>query len=105
VQYAILSTIVKVSFGRNESLLTSKIKSGDIAYDLLKPYDLFLYYAADSIGVSLFQIFARSIPLLILSFSLLGKFPSLELVTFIKFLLIYFISFGIYLCFGYYSGL
>lgn len=101
VQYAIISTIVKVSFGRNESLLTSKIKSGDIAYDLLKPYHLFLYYVADSIGVSLFQIFARAIPLLILSFLLLGKVPSIEPIAFMKFFIAYAFGFGIFLCFGF----
>lgn len=101
VQYAIISTIVKVSFGRNESLLTSKIKSGDIAYDLLKPYNLLLYYAADSIGVSLFQTFARSFPLLVLSFALLGKIPFIETINLIKFLLVYLLAFGIFLCFGF----
>lgn len=101
VQYAIISTIVKVSFGRNESLLTSKIKSGDIAYDLLKPYHLFLYYAADSIGVSLFQIFARALPLLFLSFALLGKFPFIEPINLVKFFLVYLLAFGIYLSFGF----
>lgn len=101
VQYAIISTIVKVSFGRNESLLTSKIKSGDIAYDLLKPYNLFLYYAADSLGVSLFQTFARSIPLFVLSFTLLGKLPSIELMNLFKFVLVYIFAFGIFLSFGF----
>ncbi len=101
VQYAIISTIVKVSFGRNESLLTSKIKSGDIAYDLIKPYHLFFYYIADSIGVSLFQIFARSMPLLVISFLLLGKFPSIELIAFIKFFITYLLGFGIFLSFGF----
>lgn len=101
VQYAILSTIIKVSFGRNESLLTHKIKSGDIVYDLLKPYHLFFYYVADSIGVSLFQIFARAIPLLILSFLLLGELPSIEFLSFLKFLVVYILGFGIFLCFGF----
>ena len=34
VNYAILSTLIKVSYGRNEYLLINKIKNGDIAYDI-----------------------------------------------------------------------
>ena len=67
VNYAILSTLIKVSYGRNEYFLINKIKSGDIAYDILKPYSIPLMYIADSFGVSVFQIFARAIPLLIFS--------------------------------------
>jgi hypothetical protein len=38
IAYAVLSTLVKATFGRNDSLLSSRIKSGDIAADLLKPF-------------------------------------------------------------------
>ena len=72
VSYAILSTLIKVSFGRNESLLTNKIKTGDIVYDILKPYNFVMMYFADSFGVSLFQLFARAIPLLIFSLLFFG---------------------------------
>ena len=72
VSYAILSTLIKVSFGRNEALLTNKIKTGDIVYDILKPYNFVMMYFADSFGVSLFQLFARAIPLLIFSLLFFG---------------------------------
>lgn len=101
VQYAILSTLIKVSYGRNESLLTTKIKSGDIAYDILKPYNLVFMYAADSIGVSAFQLFARAFPLLLFSFLVLGTNPTVTFLQFIQFLPIYILSFMIFLCIGF----
>ncbi|MDX1960124.1 MAG: ABC-2 family transporter protein [Leptospiraceae bacterium] len=101
IQYAILSTLIKVSQGRNESLLTTKIKSGDIAYDLLKPYRLTLMYLADSIGVSMFQLFGRAIPLLIFSIVFFGITPNVSLETFLKFIPVYIFSFGIFTAFGF----
>lgn len=101
IQYAILSTLIKVSYGRNESLLTTKIKSGDIAYDLLKPYHLTLMYISDSMGVSLFQLFARAFPIMVFSLLFFGILPSIELLSFFKFLILYVLSYFIYLCFGF----
>jgi ABC-2 type transport system permease protein len=101
VEYAILSTLIKVSFGRNEYGLTSKIKSGDIAYDLLKPYNMVLMYISDSLGVSLFQLMARAIPLLIFSFLFFGIVPNITFLQIIKFIPVYLLSFGIFLSFGF----
>lgn len=102
IQYAIFSTLIKVSYGRNESLLTAKIKSGDFAYDLLKPYNIFIMFVSDSLGVSLFQLFARALPLLIFSFVFFGIVPSVTAETFLKFLPVYFFSFVLFLCFGFF---
>jgi ABC-2 type transport system permease protein len=101
VQYAILSTLIKVSYGRNESLLTTKIKSGDIAYDILKPYNIILMYVSDSLGVSLFQMLARAVPLLIFSFLTLGSVPSLSISQILQFLPVYALSFMIFLSIGF----
>lgn len=101
ISYAILSTLIKVSFGRNEALLANKIKTGDIAYDILKPYNLVFMYVADSIGVSLFQLFARAIPLLIFSFIFFGMLPPVDFISFIKFIPLYISSFFIFLLFGF----
>lgn len=101
VSYAILSTLIKVSFGRNESLVTNKIKSGDIVYDILKPYNFVMMYFADSFGVSLFQLFARAIPLLVFSLLFFGVIPSVTTISFLKFLPIYFMSFILFNLFGF----
>ncbi len=101
VNYAILSTLIKVSYGRNEYLLINKIKSGDIAYDILKPYSIPLMYIADSFGVSVFQIFARAIPLLIFSILFFGVVPQVSLLTFLQFMPVYIFSFFLFLSFGF----
>ncbi|MCB1140994.1 MAG: ABC-2 family transporter protein [Leptospiraceae bacterium] len=101
VEYAILSTLIKVSFGRNEYILTTKIKSGDIAYDLLKPFRLVGMYVADSIGVSLFQTLARALPLLLFSLIFFGIVPNISILSFLKFLPIYLFAFGIFIAFGF----
>lgn len=101
VNYAILSTLIKVSYGRNEYLLINKIKSGDIAYDLLKPYSIPMMYVSDSLGVSFFQLFARAIPLLIFSILFFGVIPEVNILSFIKFLPTYLFSFILFLLFGF----
>lgn len=101
VNYAILSTLIKVSYGRNEYLLINKIKSGDIAYDLLKPYSIPMMYVSDSLGVSFFQLFARAIPLFIFSVFFFGVNPHVDIYTLLKFFPSYIFSFALFLLFGF----
>src|SRR5690606_8969683 len=65
IGYAVLATLLKVSFGRNDSLLSSRVRTGEIAVDLMKPFNFPLMVFCDTVGVSLFQLFARAIPLLV----------------------------------------
>ena len=102
INYAILSTLIKVSYGRNEYLLVNKIKSGDIAYDILKPYSIFVMYISDSLGVSAFQLFARALPLLIFSIFFFGIIPDVSILLFLKFLPAYIFSFFLFLLFGFF---
>ncbi len=101
VEYAILSTLIKVSFGRNDNLVSNKIKSGDIVYDFLKPYNFMLMYFSDSVGVSLFQFFARALPLLVFSIFFFGIVPELDWLSFLKFVPIYLFSFILFTLFGF----
>ena len=101
IQYAILSTLIKVSFGRNESLVSTKVKNGDIVYDFLKPYSFPLMYLSDCIGVSMFQLFARALPLLFFSLFYFDAAPDLSLYTFMQFLPVYFMAFLIYILIGF----
>lgn len=101
VIYAIFSTLIKVSFGRNESIISAKVKSGDIIYDILKPFSFVLMYFSDCIGVSLFQLFARAIPLLIFSFLFFGIVPDVSLITLFKFIPVYIMSFTIFILIGF----
>jgi ABC-2 type transport system permease protein len=101
VNYAILSTLIKVSYGRNEYLLINKIKNGDIAYDILKPYSIPIMYISDSLGVSVFQLFARAIPLLLFSIFFFGITPDVNIYKILQFLPAYLISFLLFLSFGF----
>ena len=89
VQYAILSTLIKVSFGRNENLISNKVKTGDIVYDFLKPFSFPLMYLSDCLGVSLFQMFARALPLLGFSILFFGISPEISGDILLRFIPVY----------------
>lgn len=91
--YAVLSTLIKASFGRNESLLSQKVKSGEIAVDLMKPYYFPLMYLADTIGATLFQVFARAIPLLVFCIFLFHIRLPVDGMVLVRFLPVYVFSF------------
>lgn len=93
IRYAVLSTLIKVSFGRNDSLLSSRVRSGEIAVDLMKPFSFPMMYFSDTIGSSLFQLFARAIPLLIFSIFFFDMSLNVTLSTFLYFLPLYLLSF------------
>jgi ABC-2 type transport system permease protein len=101
VEYAILSTLIKVSFGKNDYLISTKIKSGDIVFDFLKPFNFYGMYLADSFGVSMFHAFARSIPLLIFSFLFFGIKPNIEIISILKFIPVYTMSFVLFATIGF----
>ncbi len=104
IAYAVLSTLIKASFGRNDSLLSTRVRSGEIAVDLMKPFSFPLMVLSDTIGATLFQLFARAIPLLIfslvffdlqlhMSVSVLAVFVPVYILAFILFFLLsFFIS-------------
>jgi ABC-2 type transport system permease protein len=94
--YAVLSTLIKASFGRNDSLLSQKVKSGEIATDLMKPYYFPLMYLADTIGSTLFQLFSRVIPLLIFCVFLFGIRLPVDGELLLRFLPVYLLSFSLF---------
>lgn len=91
--YAVLSTLIKASFGRNDNLLTQKVKSGEIAVDLMKPYYFPVMYLADTIGATLFQLFARAFPLLVFCIFIFQIRLPVDGVVLLKFLPVYVCSF------------
>ncbi|WCL48829.1 ABC transporter permease [Leptospira sp. GIMC2001] len=91
IAYAVLSTVIKVSMFRNDQMIPTKIKNGDIIFDLLKPYYYPLAYVFDGIGGSLFQIFARSGPLLLISIFIYD----LDLSGFLDNLILFFAFFAL----------
>ncbi|MBU44560.1 MAG: hypothetical protein CMN76_15170 [Spirochaetaceae bacterium] len=93
IAYAVISTLIKSSFGRNDSLLSQKVRSGEIAVDLMKPFSFPLMYLSDTFGSSLFQLFARSIPLLVFCVFLFGISLPVDGWLLLQFLPVYFLAF------------
>lgn len=91
--YAVLSTLIKASFGRNDSLLSQKVKSGEIATDLMKPFYFPLMYLSDTIGSTLFQLFSRVIPLLLFCIFLFDIKLPVDGELFLRFLPVYILAF------------
>ena len=104
VAYAVLSTVIKVSMFRNDQMIPTKIKNGDIIFDLLKPYYYPLAFAFDGIGGSTFQIFARSGPLLIISIFLYGLDLTEYLQFFLLFIVFFFLGYILFLLVGFVLG-
>ncbi len=96
ISYAVLSTLVKATFGRNDSLLSSRIKSGDIAADLLKPFYFPLMYLCDTIGSSVFQILSRAVPLFVFCVFVFDISLGMHAGILLKFLPLYFLSFFLF---------
>jgi len=93
VAYAVLSTLIKVSFARHESLLGTRVRTGEIAVDLMKPFNFPLMFYCDTLGVSLFQIFARSLPILVFCVFIFGISLPVDGVLLMKFLPAYLLAF------------
>lgn len=96
ISYAVLSTLIKSSFGRSQGFISSKVRSGEIAVELMKPYSLPLIYLGDIIGNSLFQLLARSIPLFLFCIMVFDIHFKVTLNQFYLFLFFYFLSFFLY---------
>jgi ABC-2 type transport system permease protein len=94
--YAVLSTLIKSTFARSQGFISGKVRTGEIAVDLMKPYSIPLLYLSDIIGQSLFQLLARAIPLLVFCIFFFNIKIEVEWNQFLKFISLYFLSFIIY---------
>jgi ABC-2 type transport system permease protein len=68
VEYAVFVTIIKSTLVKSRDLIGERVRTGEIAIDLIKPVYLPLMSLADSLGTVFFQIFSRSLPLIIVAF-------------------------------------
>ncbi len=96
ISYAVLSTLIKATFARSQGFISSKVRTGEIAVDLMKPYSIPLLYLSDIMGQSLFQILARAIPLFLFSLFLFDIKFNISLFQFLIFIFFYFLSFLVY---------
>lgn len=96
VAYAVLSTLIKASFARNESLLASRVRSGEIAADLLKPFSFPLMYLCDTLGASLYQLMSRAVPLFIFCYFIFDIHIPVDTGLVLRFLPAYVLSFVLF---------
>ncbi len=70
IAYAVFAMILKISFTMDDELTIQRVRTGDIAMFLIKPFNYFLMNLSECIGQSLFHFFARGIPLIVLSITI-----------------------------------
>lgn len=76
ITYAILNTVMALAMmDRSLADLDQKIRSGDIAVELIKPYSFPLTLVADGLGRSLFSAFFTVAPTLVLAALFFGFQP------------------------------
>lgn len=67
ISYAVCAMIIKISFTMDDELTVQRVRTGDISFFLIKPFNYFFMNFSECIGQSFFHFFARGIPLFILS--------------------------------------
>lgn len=67
INYAVFVTLIKTTLVKSRDLIGPKVRSGEISLDLIKPFPVPLMTLADAVGSLFFQIFSRSLPLIIIS--------------------------------------
>jgi ABC-2 type transport system permease protein len=67
INYAVFVTLIKVTIVKTRDMIGQRVRTGEIAIDLTRPFSLPLMTLADAVGSWLFQVFSRAIPLIIVS--------------------------------------
>ncbi|WP_419871392.1 ABC transporter permease [Candidatus Pristimantibacillus sp. PTI5] len=67
VTYAVIAMLMRIVLSMNEFLIDGKIKSGEIASDLIRPYHFLTYVFSMIIGEVGFNLWTKALPLIILS--------------------------------------
>ncbi len=84
-QMVVTSLILGLSISNavsvNDFMLASRVRSGDIAVNLLKPLDINLTMMAETVGNNLFRIIARFIPSLLVSLLFFQILPPASLLN------------------------
>ncbi|MDH5509407.1 MAG: ABC-2 family transporter protein [Nitrospinota bacterium] len=64
VSYAVFAMIIRISMSQDDMGVMGKIRSGDIAMDMIKPYNYFGVTLAENVGGTMFHWFTRAAPIL-----------------------------------------
>lgn len=106
--YAILSSVLGISIrpgGRVAYQISTKVKSGEIVMDMLKPLDFQFHMLARNMGETLFFSATLGIPSFIVGYFFLGMQPPSSLLVGLAFLLSLILGYGIMFSLNYLLGL
>ena len=67
ITYAVLAMAIRISFTMDDTVIYKKVQDGSVAMDLLRPVSFFYMNLAECVGHSLFHLFARAVPILLIS--------------------------------------
>lgn len=88
ITYAVLSVFLSAIFQCNvQDTIRSGIRQGNIAVDLLRPYNIIFAFFAQDMGDVLVSIFNKALPLLILGMIFFGVNAPFSLPAFVLFLI------------------
>lgn len=68
ITYAVFAMVCRISMTMEDTEISSRIRSGDIAMDMTKPVNFFLMNLSQTSGVTMFHWFTRVIPILLVCF-------------------------------------
>ena len=106
ITYSVLVFVLNSLMGRFRiyNFIVSKIRTGDIALELLRPINFQLNIFSKTIGMSLFQLIFIATPFTIIAFFSFGLTPPKDVFTLILFiisvLMSYMVNFGIFYIFS-----
>ncbi|MDH4183421.1 MAG: ABC-2 family transporter protein [Nitrospinota bacterium] len=64
ISYAVFAMIIRISMSQDDLGVMGKVRSGQIALDMIKPYNFFGATLAENIGGTMFHWFTRAMPIL-----------------------------------------
>ncbi|MDH4262733.1 MAG: ABC-2 family transporter protein [Spirochaetia bacterium] len=102
INYAVFVTLIKTTLVKSRDMIGTRVRTGEISLDLIKPISLPVMTLADAVGTVIFQIFSRFLPLIIicsLMFDLTIP-PGIDIYFFISYLFSFLIFHAILFTFG-----
>lgn len=85
ITYAVMVMAVRISFSMDDFAIYEKVRDGSVAIDLIRPVSFFFINLAENIGYSLFNLMARTIPILLISTLIFDLYLPVEPVRFAAF--------------------
>jgi ABC-2 type transport system permease protein len=78
ITYAVFAMICRISMTMEDTEISARIRSGDIAMDMTKPVNFFIMNLSQTVGVTMFHWFTRVTPILLACFFAFDLEISLE---------------------------